>query len=234
MWRRVTRDDFSKLAGREGRFALTSADGDYYHVCDDYELRPAKGQKREDMRSRRIVPKYDDLDEDRWRIYRPLEDTPDLFLRFAQLYEQERSPETALSWARQYGSLGTNHPGNVEPAEETLVLFFREVDRAAAVLAMYEAVLNRDSDAAEHATCYEFRSITEPHWDDFWTYIGMADVVPGYLGFALSCAAFEVSGMVERFARLSLLVAVGMPSPSRIQASYGFYSLLGAMYLQMF
>jgi hypothetical protein len=234
MWRRVTRDDFSKLARHDARFTLANADGDYYHVCEDYELRPAKGQAREDMHPRRIVPKYDDLDLDRWRIYRPLEDTPDLFLRFAQLYEKERSPDTALSWARQYGSLGTEHPGNVEPAEETLELFFSEVSRAAAVLAMYEAVLNHDSGAAEHLARHQFRSLTEPHWDDFWTYSGMADVIPGYLGFALSTAAFEVSGMVERFVRLSLSVAAGMPSPSRIQAYYGFYSLLGAMYLQMF
>jgi hypothetical protein len=234
VWRRVARDDFSALGGQDGRFLMANADGDYHHVCEDYELRPAKGRAQNDSYSRRVVPRYGIEDDAKWKTYRPLEDAPDLFLRFARLYEQERSAQTVLSWTRQYGLLGTEHPGNVEPTEETLSLFFREVDRAAAVLSMYEAVLNRDSDAAEHATRRQFQSVAEPHRDEFWSSSGMAEEVPGHLGFALAVSAFEVSSMVGRFVRLTLAVESGMPSPSRVRAGYGFYSLLGAMYLQMY
>jgi hypothetical protein len=231
MWQKVTRDDFSKLAGRDRRFTLSNADGDYYHVCEDYELQP-NDASRDDILSYRIRPKYED--DSRWSIYQPLDDTPDLFLRFAQLYNQERTAETALAWIRQYGSLETEHPGNPEPIEETLGLFFQEVDRAAGTLAMYESVLNHDSDAAEQVTCHTFRPLTEPYLEEFWEGPKVSNDIPGYLGLALITASFEVSKMVERFVRLSLSVSPGVPSPSRVHAYYGFYSLLGAMYLQMF
>jgi hypothetical protein len=98
-----------------------------------------------------IRPKYDLREDDRWRLYKPLEDTPDLLLKFSRLHEKERCVDTALDWAHGYGLLQTERPGVLEPEQETLEVFFREVDRAAAVLSMYEAVLNEDSQAAEWA-----------------------------------------------------------------------------------
>src|SRR5829696_4923614 len=44
----------------------------------------------------------------------------------------------------------------------------------------------------------------------------------------------QVALMVERYSRQSLRVETGPPNPSRIKAGWRFYSLLGAMCLQLY
>lgn len=104
------------------------------------------------------------------KTYRPLADTPDLFLEFARLAEVTLSEETILDWVQQYGVLGLHyedgtpptlefHQGTVRPPimydweggrAETIQGFMLEARQAQSVLslyeAVYEAVLNKDDE----------------------------------------------------------------------------------------
>jgi hypothetical protein len=77
-------------------------EGETWQVCEDYEVRNTAG----DVRLNYLHPRYSQYQKDKWSEYMPLQDTPDLFLRFAKLYEQEPSEQAALNWVKQYGLLG--------------------------------------------------------------------------------------------------------------------------------
>ena len=102
------------------------------------------------------------LDEDgrlRWRLYDPLEDVPGLFFRFAELYKHDYG--VVRRWLDKYGFPGRYVrerwekeefiPGEREWEEEqqSIVDVIEQVNRAAAVFTMYEAVLDRDPEKAE-------------------------------------------------------------------------------------
>src|SRR5215211_528247 len=128
-------------------------EGQTWKVCDDYEV----CNPTADGRGAFLQPKYSQYQKDKWTEYKPLQDRPDLFLRFAKLYEQEPSEEAALKWARQHGRLGYTRDGEPvygKPKRETLSweeirpesdysyvevdgmlgLFWEEVRRAAGIL----------------------------------------------------------------------------------------------------
>ncbi len=138
-------------------------------VCNDYEVKESSKNEEEAL----LYPKYSrGPQKDKWREYKPLQDTPDLFLRFAKLHEKGCSVESAREWARRYGLLGytpdidlmaeedkTSKPSwelfrRAPRAGENLKdgavgVFWEEVSRAAGVLTMYEATLSRDNEVAK-------------------------------------------------------------------------------------
>ncbi|MBA3792667.1 MAG: hypothetical protein H0X19_00830 [Rubrobacter sp.] len=188
-------------------------------------------------------PKYEWEDRDAWRYYDPLREHPGLFLEFARLAEKDRSNpnEIALDWARQYGLLGSSRgyyrdrrtfERYAAAQHEYVDQFFEEVDRAAAVLAFYEASLNRDEDAIMPLLG---RFDTWPV-DLFVEYFDsdLEDLYGGRLGFALYLVTYEVVRMVDAFAYPKLTLQPGSSLPSSLSSGYGFFNLLGAMYLQMY
>lgn len=193
-----------------------------------------------------MEPRYEWEDQDGWREYDPLQEYPDLFLEFARLHgrersNQEQSDQIALDWANEYGLLGCRlgfyqdrHAIKYEAAApyEFVDDFFEEVDRAAAVLAFYEAVLNGDEDAVA-PLLEQFPDVAVHHWGQYQD-TGLSRQYGGILGFALSFVAFEVTRMVRTFTYPKLTLRPGPALPSRLTSGYGFLTLLGAMYLQMY
>lgn len=108
---------------------------------------------------------------DTWRFYEPLEDRPDLFIRFAGLRREDGPPteEAMLEWVDEHGLLGLGPP--IPPGArgksglagrrfggpgDHVRGFEEEVEKAAGVLAIYEAALGRDVGAARRAIVEEF------------------------------------------------------------------------------
>lgn len=217
-------------------------DGSWLWVCNGYELRKDDNSEGGALSRLYLAPAYPVSREDKWRRYAPLKDHPDLFLKFARLRYQDRSPETALGWVREHGLLGCEAVTLLSrtaveyvrlPETETVGAFFEEVDRAAAVLALYEAVMNRDIEAAQRAAFEEFPSVCEDHFEEYRS-SGMGAECGGELGFALSVATHEVEGMVRKFCRPSFSIVPGVAHPSKAHPGWGFETLLGAMYLQVY
>jgi hypothetical protein len=149
MLRRLNKDDFAAI-NKEAQWSPLSSEQRGWLVCSAYELR-----------SGQIWAKYglskDALEE--WRVYVPLVDVPDLFLKFARLYDQGFSTELILQWVGRYGLLGVGsgkgsswHGG----PEETVEAFWEQVSWAAGILAMYEIALSGDSEKAEKAVPVAF------------------------------------------------------------------------------
>jgi hypothetical protein len=191
------------------------------------------------------------------RLYKPLTDTPYLFLDFARLAEK-RDPETALEqWIGQHGLLGFHYSkesktpmeefsGTVVPpplyddrggSGETLEAVWSEVERANEILVLYEAALNRDEDQLERLLYGE--NIGERR--RFFRERGRETkqqridrLAGGALGLIL-----EYMRVLEVFTYPSLSVAgdwIADPllTPDRMVASWGARNLLGAMYLQFY
>jgi hypothetical protein len=150
-------------------------EGLIWRVCQDYE----PSGSLENVKAAYLRAKHPRRQKDKWKEYKPLQDKPDLFLKFAKLYEQGLSVDLALGWARNYGLLGyvPDHevmleerktgggsweevrrvpkagelPTNVVkiPRDGAVSVFWEEVRRAAGVLMMYEATLHGDDDVAK-------------------------------------------------------------------------------------
>ena len=89
----------------------------------------------------------------REKPFRPLVDTPALFLEFAGLIEEEIAKDVWLDWIRRHGVLGFEGNGEIadrwwaEPRggpKETLTAFKDAAWRANAVLRIYEAATAPD------------------------------------------------------------------------------------------
>jgi hypothetical protein len=227
--------------------------------------------------------KYPRNQKDKWIEYKPLQDQPDLFLRFAKLYERGLSVDLALGWARKYGLLGyvpdhevmseERKTGGVSweevrrvpkawevpksvlgiPRDGAISVFWEEARRAAGVLAMYEAALNGDNDAAKEVilegspfiggriwpyvarglpTRQEDRELEARLVED-WIEQGMEG---NYLEYSLLTAALVVEGTVHDFCYPTLHFEphLNQHDPSQVVDVWKFENLLGAMYLQMY
>lgn len=209
-------------------------------VCDDYALRSASEEAaREkadgDLGPYRVVPEYFSSEEDRWKWYFPLREAPELFVSFARLTYEENSLQTALAWYHKYGSLGTNSKVGVESAQppgESVEIFFREVEQAAAILLLCELVAEENREAAERLIREDLSQATK----DLVSrgYFGKAWERGDYLGLARAhalsriCAKFSPSGLP--YSRIRL----GSQGPPWILARQNFRSLLEAMYVQVY
>ena len=185
-----------------------------------------------------------------WKTYKPLEEHPNLFLRFARLSRQSASPERALDWCQKYGVLGLaggyqwgwTGENNAHQRYESLEAFDAEVDRAAGVLALYEAALNRDSDAVEYFVFEKHPLISAELYGSspgqYWNSSLISEMVEthgggDYLTYSLEAATWIVE-MTVRESCYPTLRAEGSRNPSDVTGGWGFKNLRGAMYLQMY
>jgi len=201
----------------------------------------------------------------RVRSYNPLVDTPRLFLDFARIAERKNSAEALSQWISQYGLLGFAHsspqwfpeglPEVTIPPRwyddtggpgETLEAVWYEVYITNHILALYEAVLNRDPDKLEaliftpeedpeglerrqqHVSGYANKQRRETGSDqiDVLVSVALAEVWE-HIG-ALTVFAYPVINPTGDLGQQPLLTV------DRLNASWGVRNLLGAMYLQFF
>jgi hypothetical protein len=221
-------------------------------VCTrGYKLEPAPPGASHGHRLRAKRPfRLTDADGENWKTYKPLEENPDLFLRFARLSRKPGSPQRALDWCEQYGVLGLAgdyHWGwtgenNAHQAYESLGAFDAEVERAAGVLSLYEAALNRDEEAAEYYTFEKYSQISAEvyganlgrGWDQSLVRETVETWAKGdCLVYALEATTFVVESTVRQSCYPTLR-SEGNRHPSDVIGSWGFKNLRGAMYLQMY
>ncbi len=245
---RIGRDDFAKAAELQRR---SGSETRYWEVCEGYELREPDEAFLQDFLSSEVAPKYTLAREDKWRRYYPLEDTPDLFLKFARLYRGGRDRyvdsvfvKSILHWVHQYGLLGYGDGDFFGGPEETLNNYAGSAYWAAGILAMYEAALNGDEEAAKGAVLEEFLpvdsvgSILEGIGEQRFAADKSRWIEErrngSYVEYALETAMQLVMRTVGEECFPTLLPRGGVSDPSQISAGWSFKSLYGAMYLQMY
>ncbi len=141
MKRRVGADDLKRVSQLMRRQDVAGE----WAVCDGYEVHNGE------IFARR--PAQDVAKNRRWRIYRPLEDHPDLFLKLAEMHEARNFTGAALAFSRKYGVLGgsSDQPGgaNYEASihRTSVSSWWEEAERAWVILKLYEASLNFDGEA---------------------------------------------------------------------------------------
>jgi hypothetical protein len=154
-------------------------------------------------------------------LYAPLREEPDLFLKFAALASKDPRTrdgrlEIMLDWIKTYGVLGLILEGNSRSERrENLLPFWFEVHRAAKCMALYEAltgpgrVLKRSGIPGK--TLAEKRKEVVKHLD-------------AQIGTTLRRHCYP---------KLYSLKLKDTGEPAGFALSWGFRSLLGAMYLQL-
>jgi hypothetical protein len=188
---------------------------------------------------------------DEGRVYRPLVDTPALFLEFAMLADDpgldaetdtERNAGVYLDWVHSYGTLG------LEPApavwhnrrgvsthggpEDTLESFVREAWIANQTLRLYEAAMADPLDLGtirSHAERYypshKALFFTRPH-------PGESNVSTRER--AKEFAMREVAAAVQGKVAWNVYPALYQRKDGNFEQGWDFVNLLGAMWLQMF
>jgi hypothetical protein len=230
----------------------------FWRVYENYEL-----VEEEDVLPylRASTPKGYETPK-RVRSYNPLVDTPHLFLDFARIAER-KNPANALSqWIAQYGLLGfadirpqwfpeglpevTVPPSKYDDIGgpgETLEAVWYEVYITNHILALYEAVLNRDPDKLQTLI---FTPGEDP--DSLERRRQYASGNPNKIGsdqidVLVSVALTEICehlGALKVFAYPSINYPTGslrqqpLLTVDRLKASWRVRNLLGAMYLQFF
>jgi hypothetical protein len=202
-------------------------------VCEEYEIR-----------QNRIVARFSSEDLDHWTLFDPLEEAPNLFLKFSRLHRERNFAQAALRFTHQYGlPCGTSWEDPRVyvpryPEQLTLHRFFEESQRAWVVVSLYESVLNRDEDSAR-SLLTDYRHLDDVFQEHFdmlnWDFPEDTDPVTA-LQCALVAAAFTVESVVRESCNQRLGVHIdGMaqPDPSAVKLDWTFDNLLGAMYLQM-
>lgn len=202
-------------------------DGDCW-VCESYTRRGGT-----------LVADFAARDLDNWRLFRPLEEEPDLFLRFARMWREADFRGAALVFAKSYGLPCGARDGDARDQIVSLSLkdFARESKRAWVALSLYESVVNRDEEAAralfakhgeEDPAFSEYRDMQDAKG------FGSSNATP--LQAALAASASVIGGMArELCAEHGILEFAGnpKPDPSCLKMRWTFENLLGAMYLQM-
>lgn len=252
MVRKVGGGDFKKTT----RSWREAEEVNRWAVHAKYELRPSRRQALDEyFHTTRRAGEYHLAaasdpygaltDDTNWTKYKPLE-TPDLFLKFARLAKHPASDERTLSWAHRYGVLGLagdHHWGWYGGEGESVTAFNEQVVRAAGILSLYEAVLNRDADGAARLILEDFPSLSAETWVavtasgrvDEKSIVQTVDEGFGgdYLVYALETACWLVETTVKEYCYPTLRPE-GASDPSALGDSWGFKTLLGAMYLQMY
>lgn len=250
MWHRLNRDDFDKT----GEIMGTRSGGRIWGACEEYEIRRMPDALEGETLPYVLVPKYSRTPArhiEKWRIYEPLKDTPDLFLRFARLYTKGDSIQPILEWVHRYGTLGHGQPAWQMAAPQDVREFRQAVREAAGILALYEAVLNGDGEKAKSVILEEFPYVgiwwraycavpNKPaYMDRKFTADQISQTVEeiydgDYLWFAIETVMDEVNRMVRTLCSAELSIEEGSHDPSQVTVEWNFMSLLGSMYLQMY
>lgn len=231
MQRRINGDDLRQSATLMKGHVETDS---FWPVCEDYEIQ-----------GRDIVAKYplpscyplqgrETLGAHGWSEYEPLEETPDLFIKFARLHKESSDFErAALEWSRKYGLPEDRYGEEEFKNKMPLALLWAESSHAWVVLTIYEAALRCDEQAVRSLlTCSTYRDdplvkVLLPHLTD--------SRLANYLA-PLMCV-FEVSETTNDLCRQYLVPRLrggAVPLQSAIRIKWVFRNLLGAMYLQMF
>ena len=256
MWRKILKEDFDKTS----QLQRESGPVNCWGVCAAYELKTSRkdgigrgSQLERHTHEYYISAKYPHplTDTNKWTTYKPLE-VPDLFLKFARLATRSSFAERALEWSRQYGVLGLAgdyHWGwtgenKARKTVETLEAFEAEVTRAAGVLALYEAALNKNYADAKSLVLEEYPAISEELWSLGGLRTGQWDTSlisesvemhsnSDYLAYALEAASWIVESTI-RGSCYPILRPEGTRDPAKVASGWGFKNLRGAMYLQMY
>lgn len=164
-------------------------------------------------------------DLNRVRVYAPLRDTPDLFLKFTFLGREGgmtagEAVGVMLDWIKTYGALGLQ---DNEGRGESLAEFSRAVQIASLCLELYEAATAElgargepDVEALDRLGAYGQTPKEKREW-----------------------ALQEVTGIVSKrikkwcYPQLYRVVNTEVNRTVGFEQGWGFHSLLGAMYLQM-
>jgi hypothetical protein len=195
-------------------------------------------------------PPRDAASQRGWKVYRPLESHPDLFLKLAEMHVARNFDGAALAFSRRYGVLGgsSDQPGGEDYetsiSRTSLSLWREEAERAWVILKLYEASLSFDGEAvmrlhAEHSGGALRDFSFAPFRYGKFSGGGLPSAQLGFVNAAL---------MVERTKNLLCREAYRLGpdshddfgvekfSPSQFKARivWTFDNLLGAVYLQMF
>ena len=223
MLRRLGSEDFNRF---NELLAKGGSAAPRWLVCREYELRKPPEADEDDHLAYYFLSKHDHepfSDDDKWRWYDPLEDTPDLFLKFARLHGRSDSVDPIVDWVHKYGVLGLHRPEQwAGGPKETLEIFKMEIERAAQILALYEAALSGDNETALRVSEKVPWCFNDPSFE-----------LQPILDAVLYSASDEVSRKVWRFSHPGLRVGK-LGGPSSVQSVWNFDNLLGAMYLQMY
>jgi hypothetical protein len=224
--------------GEAGSLMKSSQETDVWWVCDEYEIQGDRIVAKYGARSfgdgKRYPPHLNPTPDRGWSTYRPLEDAPDLFLRFARLKTERDFPRAALAWSHRYGLPGADRHA-YRPDGVSLRVFREEVRRAWAILTMYEAALNRDPQTVASLLAEHRREPIE-----LWP-MEITEEKPFFhykneMQLALYGAMSLVEWTVENRCDPTLIVEGDgdWPDPAKVKGIYAFSNLLGAMYLQMY
>jgi hypothetical protein len=201
-------------------------DGDC-SVCEGYERHGAW-----------LTASFDADDTEGWRLFRPLREEPDLFLRFSRVWQDKDFPGAALAFANRFGlprATGSDKAVHI-PTRLSLREFFEESQRAWVALSLYETVLNKDEVAAKELLA-EYRHLDESFVSSHrYMQQTRADTVPlTPLQAAVAASASVIYDAVSRLCSQSMSVTFDSPTPepSAVKFTWSFVNLLGAMYLQM-
>jgi hypothetical protein len=163
-------------------------------------------------------------DDNASRAYAPLRDEPDLFVKFASLASRDPGTrdgreEIMREWITTYGVLGlvreSASPDTRSERRENLWLFWEEVHRAARRMELYEAATGRGR--ALKRSGLPGKTLAEKRKS------------------AAQSLAEEVQTILRRdcFPKLYHLELKDIGETAGFTLSWGFRSLLGAMYLQL-
>lgn len=163
-------------------------------------------------------------DLNRARVYAPLRDTPDLFLKFTDLGRKARTRDEAvgdmLDWIKSYGALGLE---DAEGRGESLVGFRRALRNAVRCRKLYEAAT------------FESGARDDPDVETLDGYEAIGETAKDKREWALEEVARIVGKHVEAecYPQLYRRVDNEVGRTVGFEQGWGFRSLLGAMYLRM-
>jgi hypothetical protein len=185
---------------------------------------------------------YSDLSDD-WLDYFPLENVPDLFLKFGKLYEQTDFEQAALAFSNKYGLPGDREVSAKDergqkptPPKMRVSEFRNEARRAWGVLALYEAVLNGDAPAVKDLFFKLRDDKVYAMWDKFFRFERIEDYDDVLLQIGFLCAVQTVEEVVQNVCRHRIMFSTQSgkrPDLSTVHTAWHFDSLVGAMHLQM-
>ncbi len=213
--------------------------------CDRHEFRGDEIVAAPD-RVRGLNRGLTEADDEGWVFYDPINDVPDLFLRFAKLYDEPDFNTAILDFADKYGlpSGADERPASFAEvgfdtnAENWSLSQFRyEVRRAWVILALYEAALNDDDRAvrkllAEHGDIESFSGCLS------LLKMGPTEHQNFALAVGLRCAVDATEEVVHKYCRqramLSMDPNIKPSAHCEVDVFWTYDTLLGAMYLQMY
>ena len=201
--------------------------------------------KQYDLHRGAIVARFTPEDLTQWDISWPLEEAPDLYLRFARLHEEPDFEQAALTFAHKHGlpdgtTIVSLFTGFERPFPDRMDLsqLFDESRRIWIVLALYESVLNHDVEQARALISDHQRDRTfGGYFQHYRIERAVRTRFPPELVLTLEAAVIVAKSVSDRLCTaqigFSLDDAVEL-DPSCIRTYWGFDNLIGVMYLQMF